>query len=143
VVDGTGLENRQSASSRGFESHPLRQFDFRFRIESPASSGSFRTALRADCGFAAAKNRYAKRGHRFNNRAADDTGQIMRGDIRSPECDQRRKSCDPRSQTSAATGISQSAVTLHCVAAFCLVPACAKQRGGPAPKRSSFRDRKI
>ena len=25
VVDGSGLENRQSASSRGFESHPLRQ----------------------------------------------------------------------------------------------------------------------
>ena len=24
VVDGSGLENRQSASSRGFESHPLR-----------------------------------------------------------------------------------------------------------------------
>ena len=25
VVDGSGLENRQSESSRGFESHPLRQ----------------------------------------------------------------------------------------------------------------------
>ncbi|MEY2491964.1 MAG: hypothetical protein QOH24_915 [Verrucomicrobiota bacterium] len=25
MVDGSGLENRQSASSRGFESHPLRQ----------------------------------------------------------------------------------------------------------------------
>jgi hypothetical protein len=24
VVDGSGLENRQSESSRGFESHPLR-----------------------------------------------------------------------------------------------------------------------
>ena len=27
VVDGSGLENRQGASPRGFESHPLRQLN--------------------------------------------------------------------------------------------------------------------
>src|ERR1043166_6617884 len=34
VVDGSGLENRQGESPRGFESHPLRQpiLDFRFQI---------------------------------------------------------------------------------------------------------------
>ena len=29
VVDGSGLENRQGASPRGFESHPLRQTELR------------------------------------------------------------------------------------------------------------------
>src|SRR5438105_2749519 len=35
VVDGSGLENRQSASSRGFESHPLRRdysYEVRIRV---------------------------------------------------------------------------------------------------------------
>jgi hypothetical protein len=100
VVDGTGLENRQSASSRGFKSHPLRQlnFDFGFRIESPASRDC--AALRAD--LPEQNNRYDKRG----GRAADD--------IHSRKRDECRKSCSLRSATSATTGIPQSAVMFQC-----------------------------
>ena len=41
VVDGSGLENRQSASSRGFESHPLRRdYSHGARIRVAALKGS-------------------------------------------------------------------------------------------------------
>jgi hypothetical protein len=60
------------------------------------------------------KSRCDKRGERSDNRADDDIGQIMCGDILSRKRDQRRKSCGPRSATSTTTGISQSAVMFKC-----------------------------
>src|SRR6266446_999577 len=39
VVDGSGLENRQGASPRGFESHPLRQVQSRIAIRSGGVEG--------------------------------------------------------------------------------------------------------
>ncbi len=48
VVDGSGLENRQSASSRGFESHPLRGnhasgMGIRVLSLNPSGKGEIRT----------------------------------------------------------------------------------------------------
>ena len=47
VVDGSGLENRQGASPRGFESHPLRQLNCGLAI--------------ADCGLKASEQRATHR----------------------------------------------------------------------------------
>ena len=47
VVDGSGLENRQGASPRGFESHPLRQLNCGFAI--------------SDCGLKASEQRATHR----------------------------------------------------------------------------------
>ena len=49
VVDGSGLENRQGASPRGFESHPLRQLNCGFAI--------------SDCGLKASEQRATHRSH--------------------------------------------------------------------------------
>jgi hypothetical protein len=49
VVDGSGLENRQGASPRGFESHPLRQLNGGFAI--------------SDCGLKASEQRATHRSH--------------------------------------------------------------------------------
>ena len=44
MVDGSGLENRQSESSRGFESHPLRHINFFGKPSSVVCSGGSRTS---------------------------------------------------------------------------------------------------
>ena len=76
MVDGSGLENRQGASPRGFESHPLR-----FSI--------------ADCGMLIADWRQeparAEPGaENSEQRGADDVGEIMRRDIHARGGDEER-----------------------------------------------------
>src|SRR4029077_2359082 len=46
VVDGSGLENRQGASPRGFESHPLRQLNCGFAISDRGLKASEQRATR-------------------------------------------------------------------------------------------------
>ncbi len=49
MVYGSGLENRQGASLRGFESHPLRQLDD--LIQSLIRAGPWLAARRFECKF--------------------------------------------------------------------------------------------
>src|SRR5438874_7005082 len=74
AVDGSGLENRQGASPRGFESHPLRQsiLDFRFWI-----LDCWENPTRRDV-----------RGQQSDQRRADDIREKMRRDIHSRERNQ-------------------------------------------------------
>jgi hypothetical protein len=76
AVDGSGLENRQGESPRGFESHPLRQpiSDFRFSIfdlrQEPAPD--------------------KVGGNHSKKRSANHVGKMMRGDVHSRKSDQQR-----------------------------------------------------
>jgi hypothetical protein len=67
VVDGSGLENRQGESPRGFESHPLRR--------SNAECGM----RNSDCVWNVARNEVGDQ--QADQRSADDIGQKVRGDI--------------------------------------------------------------
>jgi hypothetical protein len=67
VVDGSGLENRQGASPRGFESHPLRQLISNLGFQIPNLQ---RPPVHHDVGR-----------HHTNDRGTNDVRKIVRRDI--------------------------------------------------------------
>src|SRR5947199_5208920 len=88
AVDGSGLEDRQGASPRGFESHPLRHSiaDCGLRI--------------ADCGKEPASD--GVRGHEPDKSGAHYIRKMMRRDVHSRKGDERRD-CQ-KAEANAPTG---------------------------------------